>query len=362
MYKLAFLAGSLCTALALLPADAAPSKKPAKKTHTAQSIPAKPDTKGTQQMAGGDGIFGETYTVTDGNGYGPFNFTLVSAEYSVERLNFAPGTFAMPKAGEKLLVLHYRVKNPNTSDFYFKPGELFQTVAADDQTRDDFEYSRRASQKSTTEDTFKPGQGYDDLITCAVVPGQGAIPKIILQYGRAGTSDKVIRYLLGAGKNKVQPLPAPYADPADPTGATALIDIPAKLGTTYVAGVADISVDSAAFAPGPFGDTAADDNKQFLVCTVTVTNKSWDKNYFKDGLTPVLITSDDEKTTDYVLLKGKRDEVREGEEMDPGASITVRMLFQVPKDVTAKSLTLSEAEDNAGGLSHRFVYDLSGVK
>ena len=362
MIKIALSAGFFCTALLSVPAVAAPAKQHPPKPPVHRVQHAQPGTLGTHQMAGGEGVFGETYTVSDGGRYGPMNFTLTSAEYTAERLPFSPDFAAIPKVGEKLLVLHYRVKNPNTSDFYFRPSLLFQTVAADGLTRSDIEQSRRLTQKITVGDTLKPGQGYDDVVTCAVVPASGGTPKIILQYGRVGTADKVIRYTLGTSKNPVKAIPAPYADPADPTGGTALTEIPAKIGIPYIAGVYDLTLLSAAYAPGPFGETTAEDGKQFLVVTVSVANKTWAQNYFKDTLSPVLLTSDDEKTTTCSLFKGKRNEPWEGQQIEAGETATVRLLFQITKDTTAKTLKLSEAVDNSGGTSHALVYDLSGVK
>ena len=362
MVKINVSVGTFFSLLLCLTAYAAPAKKHVPKPATHRIKPTQPGTLGTQQMAGGEGVFGETYTVSDDGSYGPMNFTLTSAEYTTERLPFSPDFAAIPKVGEKLLVLHYRIKNPNTSDLYFRPSQLFQTVAADGLTRSDAEYSRRLTQRIAVADTLKPGQGYDDLVTCAVVPASSGTPKIILQYGRVGTTDKVIRYMLGTSKNPVKAIPAPYADSADPTGATALTEIPAKIGTPYIAGVYDLTLFSAAYAPGPFGETTAEDGKQFLVVTVSVTNKTWAQNYFKDALTPILLTSDDEKTTAYTLLKGKRNEPWDGQQIEAGDSATVRLLFQVPKDTTAKTLKLSEAVDNSGGYSHALVYDLTGVR
>ena len=347
------------------PLHAAPAKKtvkrPAKKPAAAHK-PVPTGTLGTHQMAGGDGVFGETYTVTNGGQYGPVNLTLTGAEYSVTRFNMSADDLVAPKVGEKLLVVHYRLKNPNTSDLYYSGGHLFQTVTSDDQTADDSGTSRREGSKEKVAMTMKPGQGIDNLVTYAVIPAKGPLPKIILHYGRVGTKEEVIRYVLGQGKNVVKPIPAPYADPSDPAGATALTLVPAKVGTTYQAGFLDVSLDAVAFAPGPFGELTAEDGKRFLVATVTVTNKEWGQLYFKDGFTATLRTSDDEKVTDFTQLKGKRDEAWEGQQLDADEAATVRLVFVVAKDATAKTLTLAENVDNSGGLSHALVYDLSGVK
>ncbi len=337
------------------------AKAPAKKAPSVKA-PVQPGTLGTTQMAGGDGRFGQTYTFTDAGQFGPINMTLKSAEYSVERINMATNDSYAPKVGEKLLVLHYRIKNPNKEDLYYTHRPLFQTVDGDNTTRDDAANSRRESAREGIGVSLKPGQGIDDLLTYAVVSAKGPLPKLILKLFRVGTHDEVTRFPLGAAPNLVKPIPAPYADPSDPTGATPLAVIPATLGTAYIAGFFDMSLDSAAYAPGPFGDTAADDGKRFLVATVTATNRAWDKIYFKDNYAVTLVTSDDEKTTDYTAFKAKRDESFDGEEVLPGASRTLRLLFQVPKDVTVKSLSLAEKIDNSGGLSRAFLYDLSGIK
>jgi hypothetical protein len=328
----------------------------------AKHAPAKQvQTKGTQQMAGGQGAFGTTYTLTDGD-WGPINFTIKSVEYSVARVCMSPTEMYAPKANEKLIVIHYRIKNPNSSDFYYSGRSLFQTVDTNNTTLDDCADSRRESETQPISISIKPGQGIDDLVTYAVVTGKGAIPKLILKLGKPGSSDRVTRFALGTGPNIVAPIPAPYADPADPSGATALTNIKASIGTTYVAGYFDTSLDSAVLAPGPFGDTAADDGKRFLVAKITVTNKSLGQIYVGDIFAGTVITSDDDKITDHVVLKAKRDEAWEGRQIDPGESVSLRLLYQVPSVATIKTLGLVENEDNSGSVSHELDYDLSSLK
>ena len=331
--------------------------------HAAKPVKALPlQVKGTQQMAGGQGLFGQTYTLAASDGWGPINFTIKSVEYSVARVCMAPDDMYAPKAGEKLMIIHYRVKNPNSDDFYFNCRSLFQTVDTNDSTLDSFGESRRESESQTIGVSLKPGQGIDDLMTYAVVNAKGPIPKLILKLGRPGASDQVTRFALGTAPNTVAKIPAPYADPADPTGATALSNIAASIGTTYIAGFFDMSLDSAVLAPGPFGDTTADNGKKFLVATVTITNKAIGQIYVSDIIGGTVVTSDDDKITDHVILKAKRDEPFEGKQMQAGDTATFRLLFQVPSDATVKSLGLYELEDNSGTRSHELDYDLSSLK
>lgn len=327
----------------------------------AQTTKKKVYTKGTQQMAGGNGLFGQTYTVVGPGDYGPINFTLLGAEYSVARFCMSSGSEYAPKADEKLLVIHYRVKNPNTTDMYFGSRGFFQAVDANDNTIQDCGDSRRADSTQTVGETIKPGQGIADLVTYIVVPANTVVPKLILQLGRAGTQDLVTRYTLGAAPNVVKPIPAPYADPADKTGATPLAQIPGTIGTTYQAGYFDLTVDSLALAPGPFGDLTADDGKQFLVATISATNRSFGQQYYSGTFVPTLTTSDD-KITDFNELKADHDDPFEGRQIDPGETVRERIVLQVPKDATLQSLSIAEAVDNTGGRSKAIVFDVSNLK
>ena len=88
-------------------------------THTAlgadqgKKPPAKkPDdggqSRGTKQVAGGDGIFGVVYTLNSG-----FNFTILSVRYTLEPHNDYNGTMA--KSDEKLVRITVAIKNSDKS-------------------------------------------------------------------------------------------------------------------------------------------------------------------------------------------------------------------------------------------------------
>ena len=320
---------------------------------------------GTKQMAGGDGVFGATYTLADSGGY-IYNVSIVSAEYSVSRHNMHPGAVIIPKVGEKLLLLHLRLQNPKSSDAYIGGNFLaFETVAADNITRKHGDYLRLASAKEDMGMTLKPGQKLpEDVLAVCVIPAAGGVPKLIVNAGRKGTSEAVTRYFLGKTPNVVRPLPPDDADPADKTGATARAEVPAKIGETVAAGYYDLRLDSVAFVPDGVGEARPGDNKHFFVATLTVTNKTWDKNYFNDSLAATLVTADDEKTAfdRGLLYKGKRDEPFEGRQFEPGESVTMRLLFPVPKDTAGKTLKVAEVIDNSGGTTRVFVFDVSGMK
>jgi hypothetical protein len=96
-------------------------------------------TKGTDQVAGGVGQFGTTYTLVSSDGFGPVNFTLLSAAYSLSPISMKPGDNYAPKQNEKLMVIHYRIKNPNTTDMYYSgrpmPTTTLSTISANPDRR-----------------------------------------------------------------------------------------------------------------------------------------------------------------------------------------------------------------------------------
>ena len=314
-------------------------------------------------MAGGVGLFGTTYTIANSGGY-IYNMTIKSAEYSIERFNLSPESAIIPKADEKLLILHLAIQNPKKDDSYISGSAVsFSTVGLDDITRNTCSPLRRASAKAELNDTLKPGQKFpEDILVALTVPAVGQVPKLILNMGRLGTSDSVIRFALGKGSNVVKPLPAPYADPTDTAGATALAVAPAKIGVSYATGHNDIDVTSIAYVPGPIGEQAAGDGNQFLVATMIVTSKRWSSIYTKDFISAKLTTDDDEKTDKFILLKGKRDEAYEGRQLDTGDTMTVRIAFAIPTKAKGTKLKIAEVLDNTNSEGHALMYDLSAVK
>jgi len=339
---------------------AAPSlaqiKKPTTKKPTIGTL-------GTAQMKGGEGAFGTTYTLTDNNGY-IVNTTLVSAEYSVTRYNVSATRTLVPKGGEKLLILHFQLQNPKPQDEYFSHAVIpFSTVAADGKTRDHTDSQRLASAREPLASSLKPGQRFpEEVLAVGIVPAQGPVPKLIINLGRKGANEKVTRFATGTAPNTIKPLPTADADPSDTTGATALTEVPAQIGTTYPLGLYDFQVNSIAFVPGPIGGKSAGTGKRFLVVTLTLTNQTWHPVYTKQFASATLYTADDEKTTNCLYFKGKRDEAAEGKSLDPGETSTYRLLFTVPTDTTGKKLKLAEVVDNTGGESRALVFDLSGVQ
>lgn len=181
-----------------------------------------------------------------------------------------------------------------------------------------------------------------------------------MKLGKPGTNQFVTRYPISVKPNVVTPLAAPYADPADKSGVSALEVVPGVMGTAYVAGLYDVRLDAVALAPGPLGNLIADDGKQFLVATVTSTNRTTRAENFDGSRLNITLKTDDGKLTDFNCLTAKLDNPFQGESLDPGESATERYVFQIPKGEGLKSLSISERV--ADGASRAFLYDVSTVK
>jgi hypothetical protein len=101
----------LCAVLVLVALNDAAPAAVAKKHHA-------PFTKGQGQLAGGNGIFGQVYSLKSG-----FNFEILSAKYSLEPYD-AYSSFSSGD-GKKLLILDIAIKNNQSSDNFFNDEGMF---------------------------------------------------------------------------------------------------------------------------------------------------------------------------------------------------------------------------------------------
>lgn len=335
-----------------------------------------PGTIGTKQMAGGEGQVGTTYSFERSPDYPRFNFTLLSAAYSIDQIPHKEGSFT-PKKDEKLLLLRYVIQNPTKADIevtstYFAQ-VTFQAVATDNKT-----YSAERTQYALLEGgrpvgkpypfadlVLKPGQKSEPLLAAIIVPADVSIPKLVVLRGRVGTKEKVTRFDL---RGKIKPLPAPIADPADPTGATARMEIPAKIGDTCIGAFSDFKVESMAYSTEAIGDAAPPDGGKILAVTASAT--------YGNGVPLTMFTTED-KVTGYLkdgdgekivaveeIYKATRPEPALVEPHNYGDTVRFRVLFKVPNGVTPQKLYLRNDSYIGGGPQEgrEYVFDLSSVK
>lgn len=308
---------------------------------------AKPAAKGTTQLAGGWGEIGKEYTVGKEC---PVNIVLKSAEYTVGQVRIG-NEYYYPNAEQKLLVVHYTLRNPQKNEI----GVYWDTLSftAVDSTNANHEYIQNIGleiNNLSMDCQVKPAQKMD-AYAIIPVPAKGSIPKLIVK----ASDDQVVRYDL---KDKVKRLEAPYADPADKTGYTALVQVPGKAGDYYPVGTCDIKFEQAAYKDGAIGDRELEEGNRFLEVFVTVKNQSpIEYDLYWDALMPTVRTTDgdDVEWTQDMLYAKRNDSVET--KLKTGQELKVRYYYQVPEDVELKSFLLQQGEDG-----RIYEFDLSDVK
>jgi hypothetical protein len=310
---------------------------------------AAPTSHLANEMEGTDGEFGQTFTLKTG-----FDFTVSSAEYTVSRVS--AGAVTIPKADEKLLIIHVKVRNGGTDEATFDPTAYAWTAVDTDgqEHAGGTDYGRLSSEKAVG--AMKAGAAYDDVFTSITLPARLKVVKLILSNGRVNTSDKVLRYKLGAGKNIIAPLPDFVRDPLDPDGETALSTIPhAHASFYYPLGLFDAQLLNIRYSDGPVGVNQADEGKHFMVVTLAFRNQSPTATGISAGTFNAKV--DDDADQDYpcdgAMPATVDEDVAPDQMVNPSETFKMRYYVQVPKTSVIRSFTISEGD------SRSYVYTIA---
>lgn len=305
--------------------------------------------KGTEQVPGAVGVIGKPYTL-HGTG-SPLNFTLLGAAYQAEPVRLGENLY-FPAAGEKLLVLRYLIQNPQKTDHkVFWSAFDFLAVDSTDTSCEAIKAATQVETGGPLGIVLKPGQKVEALRALRVAAA-GEVPKLIVQRH----SPPVLRYDL---RGKVTPLPAPYADPADETGATLRDEVPATLKTPYATGVFTTSVEQLTSSGEALAGVKPKDGSLTIV-TIKVTNVTLEQQPLNwSAFTPrLLLAADEEGKYAKVLIHAERDEKLTSARLLPGKTMQARWCFDCPAGATPQTLIVQE-RPSAGKPARRFVYTLS---
>jgi hypothetical protein len=314
-------------------------------------------TKGQSQLAGGNGEFGVVYSLQDF-----WNEEILSAKYTLEGFNGSSNLW--PTGTEKMFVLNIAIKNAKSSNQWYNARGRYTLV---DQTGKQYTSSAAglaSAGEATFEPTLNPGQGLgqlalnDPVRVAFEIDANSKITKIVLNEGRLGHNEKVLRYFLkgatavedggdGDPRNVVAPLPADVQDPSDPSGATALaIGNGGKpgSGTLLQSNFFDFSVDS--FGDAPAGTTAGGglpgNNKKFVQAFITIHNPTPDEldtGWFQaDGTQELIDTDGDTYKVDKILKASSDDDT--GNRVQPNAFVKFRFVYEVPTNVKLQTLKI----------------------
>lgn len=333
---------------------AAPAvKKPAPKKPAPAAKAGGPVVLGTKQLPGDFGQLGTTYTIGKDS---PLNFTLKSAEYSIARVNLGTNSW-VPGVGQKLLVLHYTVHNPNPRETRYYWADLkFTAVSKDDKN---YEYLQAAGREGTSDSvdiSLKPAQKLE-VWSAILVPAEGVVPKLIVERQEGAP---VIRYDL---RGKVKGMASPFAESSDAEGATVAKQIQVKPGQWAPIGVFDAKLDSIAYTTEALGGSAPEQGQRYLVATFTLKNSTGDARRYYWGDFEAEVRDADGEKAPFVqqLLKGSRNETADGD-LPPGEEYRVRFFFVLPEKVEGKAILLKEGKQPDSGTPRPFTFDLSGLK
>ena len=294
---------------------------------------------GIPQMPGDDAKIGQVYKMGGDN---PWYFRLQSAEFTTQQVVIGDGLHA-PTAKEKLLLLKFTMQNPNKQEAFMRGDSLKLTVVdAKNVNHQSVEDWGDQGNKTKVEMSLKPAQTVE-LYTVVLVPAAGRVPKLIVQVP-GDAAAPVLRYDL---RDKVTGLQAPVADPQDDSGATALEEVPAQIGTANPCANFDVTVEKFEYSTAAVDGDAPGEGERYLVATLLMKNESPSDTFMRyDTLVPVLTSADGNQLTYKGMLAAGGTQAFE-QNVKAGAAVRVRIYFTVPKDAAPKTLSIKEGESRA---------------
>ena len=300
-----------------------------------------PGVRGVAQLAGDNGKIGQAYTL--GKGRDAITFTLLRAEYSVERIALKDSV-SVPPANQKFLVLHYTLHNSSPRD-YTVNGFTLVFTAVDSH---DVNHSSNPAPfmkdptLETDQITLKPAQKLAVMTTISV-PNDASVPKLIVQLGDAVPVERIY-----FKPGDIKPVPAPWADPNDKTGCTALSEAAIGPGVYAQEPEFDVKFVSGSYAP-KVGDNEAREGEQFYVATLTIRNATrYPRNLIDYTFCESVKTDDGAKTPiDSHPIVGAQRDTKADTTMDPGDEYTFRVLVPIPTGAKVTQLRLRSYDETS---------------
>jgi hypothetical protein len=280
----------------------------------------------------------------------PLALSIRRVEYRATPVR-AGSSLIRPAAAEKLLVVHFTLRNPNSAETWLSWSSVsFRAVDAKGMNREDLQEFFNEQTGESVDAPLQPDQKID-AYTVITMPARG--PATLL---RAQAEDgNPLEFALGSAVAALQP---PFADPTDPTGASALAEVPAAIGESITVGNFSMTVDKVAYTRGPIQESGPSKGSQFLVANLRVKNQApADQPLAWDSFDFTLRAPDgDDVPWNGELLAAKRDDTVDIT-ATPGREITLRIYFEVSLKMRPAALF---AREGAGGRA--YLVDVSGVK
>lgn len=288
-----------------------------------------------QQMEGIWGEIGKLYTIDTAY---PIAFQLDSAEYTVAPVRVGAGHIECG-AAEKILRVNFTVQNPGKATRKFNQTSLkFTAVDAQNVNHHDENFWGVTATNEYLAIDLKPAQKVSGFV-CIITDAIGPVPKLIVE----PTQGPVLRYDL---KGKATPLEAPIADPADPTGATALATVDAKVGEACPLRSMGLVVDGFSYDAASIVNKTPKAGNTFLRVAFTIWNFSGSDMRVNGGRFETSLTTAagrSYKADSRVFWVDSQDLV--SEMIGPGKSAQCWIFFEVPATLAEGTFTIAEKTD-----------------
>ncbi|MEI7832219.1 MAG: phage tail protein [bacterium] len=289
-----------------------------------------------------DAKLGQTYTLDNDS---PLKLTMTKLDYTTAGIAMG-NTYYVPQANEKLLVQYFTLENPNAAPRHVRFDSVRMTALHD--AGENFNSNGTwgiVQNKSILDTNLQPGQKMDAYAVIEV-PAVGAIKQLKVD-PFDGSASLIYKLRDDKGQpvtyNPVTALTDPIADPADKTGATALLEVPGKLGTSYPYKNFDITVEKSEFTTEALDRAAPAAGDRFQVFTLLVKNDNPTGTRIRfDTITSKLTTALGEEMESGKALLYATNNRAVDITIRPGADMRVRIYFLIPKDIAPKTLTLKE--------------------
>ncbi|MHB1457471.1 MAG: hypothetical protein ACYC0V_11220 [Armatimonadota bacterium] len=276
-------------------------------------------------------------------------FTLQSAEFTCDRVYYSSDILA-PMADEKMLLLKFSLQNPGKEVITANWATCsFTTVDSSDTNREGAGMIGLQKNSEKLDIQLNPAQKVECFSTM-MLPKDAQAPKLIVKPNGEGL---VLRYDL---HGKVKGLVAPYADPKDTTGATALSEVTAEKEKLYTGLQFDFSYTGLAFKSGKYAGREPSEEYGWAVFSGVIKNKTKNAAMINWAtITPLLRTRGGNLTLgEFANIDG---DGGFDTNLDPEQSMEVQYCFEVKNGATLKQLVLQEGENG-----RRYAYDLGEAK
>jgi hypothetical protein len=303
-------------------------------TNPTPAVPSNaPSVQGTSQQNGGDGVIGQAYTLCKGGN--AINYQITKLEYSVGDYLYDGGNKNDILAPDKkALIIYFTVQNPQKTEIDANGNRIrFSGVDSKNQNVSSDGYWYEQGTLREVSSVLRPAQKRS-AFTRIVLDNDVSLPKLIVD----DCNNAVWRYDL---RDKVAPVPAPFADPSVPDGSSALKIFPAQFGT-YYPGRTNFRLDKLEYSTAPWFDGSnPPEGGKWLIVYFTVQNPTKQAQSLGQSALSFLDQDGVESSQSGWVYRASRDTGIGDIQLPANQEIQLRALVEVPAGAEVKKIRLT---------------------